>query len=193
MQTTTEAKNLRLELYCLGDSRATLGAQPLTLTRRQFETLALLALNPAGLSSADLALELYGDRQKSVKALLSRLRRKVPLASQPYRLLNVDADFLKLRRSLFAGQLNKAAELYGGELLPWSHAPGIREERAFLEAGLKEAVLHAQSPETLFHLCKTVDQDLELWEELTATLPASDPRLPFAAAKVRHMQATWAC
>ena len=181
-----------LELYCLGDARAVLNGRTLALSRRQLETLSLLALHPAGLSGAELAQRLYGDETKHTKSLLFRLRRVLALESSPYQLCaHVKADFLELRKLLNVGRLTEATRLYQGALLPWSDAPGITEERSFLEACLTEAAMKTRNTDVIYKLCMTIDHDLGLWESLSEMLPSYDPRQSFASAKVSHIQASW--
>jgi hypothetical protein len=116
----------RLRLRLLGGVGATLDGQPLHLSPRHAEILALLAAFPEGLSAGELGAALHGAcaSETTVRSEISRLRRILgpALATRPYRLVaDVDADFLA-----------PAAE-GDAELLPGSAAPGIarlRESRA---------------------------------------------------------------
>ena len=80
-----------LDLTLLGAAEAHLDGTRLFLNRRQTEILALLALNPAGLSLEHLHALLYGDQAvtfSTLKAEVSHLRSALhgQLASRPYRL-----------------------------------------------------------------------------------------------------------
>ncbi|WP_052423143.1 helix-turn-helix domain-containing protein [Nonomuraea candida] len=70
------------------------------LTPRHAEILLLLALNPAGLSAAELAEDLFGDRRRkvTVRAELSRLRQRLGdlFEQRPYRF----ASWLDVRYEL---------------------------------------------------------------------------------------------
>ncbi len=129
-----------LELKLLGQASAQLDGVPLRLTRRQLEILALLALNPDGLSLGELHARLYGDRpvsQGTLKAEMSQLRALLGgrLASRPYRIgLDVRCDVTDVLR-LAAGQAmwpvppSDTAEscLATQNLRPWpSSAPSSR-------------------------------------------------------------------
>jgi transcriptional regulator of acetoin/glycerol metabolism len=100
---------------------------PLELNRRHSEILALLAINPAGMTVRDLALALYGSAapQATVRAEVTRLRRRLGpdvLLSRPYRLHDrVSTD------------LGGA----GAGLLPESAAPGIAAARCSLDAAFE--------------------------------------------------------
>ena len=86
----------------------------LTITPRQTEILAILALYPQGLSMDNLHQALYGERKVSMgtlKAEMSQLRDLLGgmLGSRPYRLLaHVEADFLQTEQSLDAGYIDSA-------------------------------------------------------------------------------------
>src|SRR5919198_5200891 len=102
----------------------------LKLGRRHSEIIALLVLRPDGVSSEQLALELYGAGAKrvSARAELARLRRILgPCCSQdPYRLtVDVSSDVQEVGRLLAAGRRDAALKLAPGPLLPGSRAPTI--------------------------------------------------------------------
>ncbi|MEU9133807.1 GAF domain-containing protein [Kitasatospora sp. NPDC048540] len=93
---------------------------------RHAELLLLLAVHREGLSAAQLAQALFGDRSRTVtvRAELSRLRRHLGglLEHRPYRLSG--SALVSVRAP---------AEPY--DLLPGSTAPAVRELRAGLAAG----------------------------------------------------------
>ncbi|MFJ1704046.1 GAF domain-containing protein [Kitasatospora sp. NPDC088346] len=96
---------------------------------RHAELLLLLAVHRNGLSAADLAGALFGDRARTVtvRAELSRLRRHLGglLEHRPYRLTG-------------AAEVSVRAPAEPYDLLPGSNAPGVREIRAALAAGTLE-------------------------------------------------------
>lgn len=105
---------------------------------RHSEIIALLALNPSGMTVRQLAVALYGTagREATVRAEIVRLRRLLGAAvlSRPYRLdAWLDVDVEAVERRLAAGDRAGAMRLYSGPLLPKSAAPGIVEARARLE------------------------------------------------------------
>jgi transcriptional regulator of acetoin/glycerol metabolism len=92
---------------------------------RHSEILALLALNPAGMTVRDLALALYGSAgpATTTRAEITRLRRRIGadvVLSRPYRFHErVSTDI---------------GDLEGSSLLPESRAPGIVAARCSLDA-----------------------------------------------------------
>jgi hypothetical protein len=89
----------KLAVHALGRGRARveLDAETFELSPRHSEIVALLAAHPEGLTSRELARELYGPdgRRVTVRAEMSRLRRLLGpiLARNPYRLAaEVSAD-----------------------------------------------------------------------------------------------------
>lgn len=114
------------------------------LSGRHGEIVALLALNPDGLSSADLAEMLYGDRTRevTVRAEMHRLRDVLGagLATRPYRLEHVDSDVAAVLADLQEGQVARARSRVRGPLLPGSSAPAIVAARQALTAALADPV-----------------------------------------------------
>jgi hypothetical protein len=125
-----------LELSALGrdpDTVLVLG-EGREITPRGAEILVLLALHPEGLSSEQLAVELYGPGGSAVtaRAELHRLRRLAApwIATRPYRLVGgIRADFVEARALAERGDLARAHRRYAGPLFPSSQAPGIARER----------------------------------------------------------------
>jgi len=112
------------------------------LSGRHGEIVTLLALNPDGLSSAELAEMLYGDRTRevTVRAEMHRLREVLGsgLATRPYRLEHVDSDVGAVLADLQDGQAHRARARVRGPLLPGSAAPAIVAARAALDAALAQ-------------------------------------------------------
>ena len=116
--------------------------EPREITTRCAEILVLLALHPEGLSSEQLAVELYGPGGSAVtaRAELHRLRKLVApwIATRPYRLVGgIRADFADARRLAERGDMARAHRRYAGPLFPSSQAPGIVRERRRLSRMLR--------------------------------------------------------
>lgn len=98
------------------------------LNLRHSEILALLAINPEGMTVRDLALALYGSPvpAATVRAEITRLRRRIGadlVLSRPYRLHGrVTTD---------------VGDAGGGPLLPESRAPGVARARRSLDAAFQ--------------------------------------------------------
>ncbi len=179
-----------LVLSFLGRADARLYGRPLSLRPSYAEILALLALHPDGYTLEELATHLgEGKNPSTIKAHLSRLRKRVPIATRPYRLeVPVRADFLDLKECLKRGKVRDAVYLYQGPLLPKSQSPRIEEERWALEEALRQAVLASHDGAALFALADRIGDDLELWEASLEHLHTTDPRRPIAKAHVRRLR-----
>ena len=173
--TNETVPTLKLEL--LGNDSAWVNGKARRLSRRQLELLTILTLYPSGVTTQELRLHLHGDESsKSLKGLLSRIRKEIPLKARPYQLtLKVDADFIRVRALLREGQLSKAAALYNGPLLLDSTAPAIEEERAVLEEQLVRATAISDDAELIQAVASKVPKRPELLEALIKALPSSDP------------------
>jgi hypothetical protein len=190
----SSAAHLRLRFLGHGPS-AELGGRRLRLTQRHADMLTLLALHPAGVSAEQLATGIYGERGNPVtaRAEVHRLRAQLGttvVRSGPYRLdAELAADWLAVRESLRAGQVRAAAAGYRGELLPSSEAPSVIDERELLAATLRRAVLDSGDVEAMWLLAETDTgaSDVELAEQLTATLPRSDPRHATMRARTERL------
>jgi tetratricopeptide (TPR) repeat protein len=184
-----------LELRFLGGSEARQQGKPLALRQSFCELLATLVLHPEGLSAEQLLLQMYGEEgsASNLKSAISKLRRKVPIASWPYRLeLAVWADFVELEQHLREGRVRQAVSLYRGPLLPGSDRPGIVEAREVLEEQLRQAVLTSGDAEALLELAERLGEDLQLWEAALAALHSADPRLPLVRARFERIRRAWA-
>jgi hypothetical protein len=191
----------RLKLRLLGRDRAVidLNGRTATLTRRLTELLALLASRPTGMTSEELAADLYGDAGQPVAARVEvhRLRKALDCAieTDPYRLvIDVESDVARIRGLLDRGATREAAAHYEGPLLPHSEAPGIVRDREALEAWLRSAVMTADDDEALWAWvqCPSGCDDLPAWKRLLAELDFRDPRRSLAAARVRSLRAAYA-
>ena len=164
-----------LELRLLGEASAWLHGTRLQITRRQIEILALLAINPAGLTLGELHAQLYGDRDVStatVKAEVSQLRTALGgrLTSRPYRLdLPVRSDVSDVLDRLRAGDVTGAAQAYGGELLPWSDSPALAEYGNFVTVALRTALLADPQPRAVLRYLERAPHDLELLDHSSSS------------------------
>ncbi|GII57865.1 transcriptional regulator [Planotetraspora thailandica] len=188
----------KLSLAFLGERPvAVLDGRELPLTLRRAELLALLALHPAGVTAEQLALQLYGEEGNptTARSEIHRLRAWLgehAMTTKPYRLrADVEADFLAVRAALRSGDVRTAVAACHAPLLADSEAPAIREERYELLAALRSAVLDHHDVEALWTFAQSAagGDDLEVFERLTAGLPAHDPRQAVAAARLAWLRA----
>jgi hypothetical protein len=191
----------RVKVSVLGRDRAAIAqdGETITLTRRLSEVLALLAYRSAGMSSEELAADLYGDAGQPGAARVDvyRLRKALPdsMETDPYRLaIDVESDIARIRGLLDRGAIREAAARYEGPLLPHSEAPGIVRDRDALEAWLRNAVMTAGDVEALWAWvqCPSGGDDLPAWKRLLADLDFRDPRRSLAASRVGLLRAALA-
>ncbi len=190
-----------LKLRVLGQDRATvqLRSRTIQLSRRDTEVLALLASHPAGMTSEELAADLYGDvgQPAAARVQVSRLRKALGGGIDPesHRLaMVVESDSARVRQLLDRGDVRSAAEQYVGPLLPHSEAPGIVRDRDALESWLRHAAMTADDREALWAWaqCPSGHDDLPAWKQLLAQLEFRDPRRSFAAAQVQALRSAYA-
>jgi hypothetical protein len=191
--------SLRLELLGRQGLSARIGTQaPLTLSVRQAEILALLALHPDGLTCEQLTIELYGEQGNpvSTRAQVSKLRRLLGplLAARPYRLLgDVHSDFRHVERLLVDGDVAGALRLHRAPLLVESDAPRIVQARSELEGALRRAA-RAGGQDTLWTWLGSESgrDDLGSLREFIREAPPDDPRVSVAVARMNALQERWA-
>jgi hypothetical protein len=185
-----------LELSLLGRDRAQarLDGRPLTLSRRHTEIVALLSARPGGMSSEELAADLYGDAGTpgSVRVQVCRLRKLLGdwVATERYRLcMDVESDVAHVKSLLEAGAVREAAAGYPGPLLPRSQAPGVVRQREALDVWVRRAVIAAGDTEALWAWLRSPSgaDDLPAWQRLLARLDFHDPRRSLAAIRVRTL------
>jgi hypothetical protein len=187
---------LKLTLLRRGQPRIALDGRPLQLSRIPTEILALLSARPAGLTSEELAADLYGDdgRPSAARVQVFRLRKLIGpwIDAAPYRLsIDVVSDVADVRGLLERGAVREAAERYEGPPLPHSEAPGIIRDREALERWLRHAVMTSDDAEALWawvHSSSGCD-DLAAWKRLLANLDYADPRRSLAASRVGALRA----
>jgi hypothetical protein len=198
---SAETARPRVKLRLLGRDRALVeqNGGTVTLTRRLTEVIALLASRPTGMSSEELAADLYGDggRPGAARVDVYRLRKVLggAIETDPYCLaIDVESDIARIRGLLDRGAVAEAAAHYEGPLLPHSEAPGIVRDRDALDAWLRNAVMTADDNEALWAWvqCPSGCDDLPAWKRLLAGLDFRDPRRSLAAAQVGLLRAAYA-
>jgi hypothetical protein len=189
---------LKLTLLQRGQPRIELDGRPLKLSPIRTEILALLAARPEGMTSEELAADLYGDegRPSTVRVQVFRLRKLLGpwIDPAPYRLsLDVESDVAQVSALLAHGAVREAAQGYEGPLLRLSEAPGVVRERETLERWLRHAVMTSDDPEALWawtHSASGCD-DLAAWKRLLANLEYCDPRRSLAASRVASLRTVY--
>lgn len=175
------------------------GSDQVSLTLRHAEILLLLAwhqqrLARPGLSAAELAELLYGEpgHEVALRAELVRLRRRLraspagelDLLSRPYRLsAELEVDAVGAARALTSGDRDTALDLYRGELLLGSEAPGVTGIRRELAALLRESLLSDGSGEQLWRYLQLPEAAGDE-EAVYAALARLGPESPQRAALV---------
>jgi hypothetical protein len=187
----------RLELLGRGDGLLRQDGREIRLNRRQAEVLFVLSMHPLGVTGEQLADSLYEDftGPAALRVEITRLRRAVGglVASRPYRLARpMTADYQDVSAALRRGDTAAALAAYPGPLLSSSEAPAVVTERRWLDTQLRSAVLASASPEVLSAWAERFGfDDLEVWERLTAVLPAASPRRASAATHTRDLRAEY--
>jgi transcriptional regulator of acetoin/glycerol metabolism len=173
-QSTSPVEGLDLSL--LGAAQAHLDGSRLLLNRRQTEILALLALNPSGLSLEQLHARLYGDQAitfSTLKAEVSHLRSALAgqLTSRPYRLtMPVRIDVNEVLRLLRSGQVRAAVAAYGGDLMPGTESPALVELADYVAVALREALLADPQPQAVARYTALAPHDTEVIEVCLAVM-----------------------
>lgn len=187
--------SLRLQLLGPGQPLAVVDGREIGLTLRRAEVLALLLLQPSGLTAEQLMLQLYGDEGNptTVRAEMHRLRNLLGggvLDTKPYRIIaDATGDLTDVQEALRNGDLRAALDLYTGPLLARSDAPALRAERDELDATVRRAALDVDDPDLLWRYAQTPvgAEDLEIFETLDATLATTDHRRAAVAARLHRL------
>jgi hypothetical protein len=159
-----------LTLRLLGTAEAHLDGRRLLLNRRQTEILALLAMNPEGLSLERLHAMVYGDHHvtlSTLKSEVSHLRSTLhgQLASRPYRLtLPVTTDVEAVLSAVGRGEVTQALVAYGGDLLPGTNSPALAELGEYVAVAVREALLADPQPEAVVRYSELAPYDAEVLE-----------------------------
>jgi transcriptional regulator of acetoin/glycerol metabolism len=178
-----------LDLRVMGDPVARLDGRSLHLTQRQYEILTILALT-GGATLDALHARLYGDRPVSLATLkveMSHLRRALEghLTSRPYRLtLPVQVDAIELEKRLGVGDVDGAARLYAGQLLPASEAPLLVEQRHHIDVALRTALLRGGTPSSILRFCAVHPHDVEVLRWALQVAGPDDPLVPAVSARL---------
>jgi hypothetical protein len=190
-----------LKLHLLGQDRPAvqLDGRTVRLSRRHAEVIALLASRRTGMTSEELAADLYGDRGRpgAARVEVSRLRKLLGggIDTDSYRLtVDIESDVARVRGLLERGKVREAAESYEGPLLPHSEAPGIVRDRDELEAWVRHAVMSADDRDALWAWvqCSSGRDDLPAWKRLLAQFDFGDPRRSLAAAQAQSLRTAYA-
>jgi len=190
-----------LKLSLLGRDRADVqvDGRQMQLSRRHTEVLALLAARPAGMTSEELAADLYGDagHPATARVEVHRLRKSLGewIDTEPYRLsMDVESDVARVHGLLDRGAVREAAEHYTGQLLPHSEAPGVMRDRDGLDTWLRQAVMTSEDDDAVWAWLQSPSgrEDLAAWKRLLTHLDFRDPRRSLAAARVRSLRETYA-
>lgn len=183
-----------VRLECLGAARLLRDGRPVPLPPRQLEILALLALEPDGFTPEQLHAAVYGDRPVSantLKADVSHLRRATggEITNRRYVLTGpVSCDAVDLLAAVAAGDTTSAVWLYRGPLLPGSDTPGVLEWRAYLDVGVRTAVLSSDRAEHAVAFGERAPGDIEVHEHALRLLPPGDVRRASVAARLHTAQ-----
>jgi hypothetical protein len=190
---------LKLRLLARDQADAQLDGKPVHLTRRQTEILSLLAGRPDGMTSDELAADLYGDggQPGTARVEVYRLRKLLRhgIDTERYRLtMEVESDVTRIRGLLDRGDVRAAAEHYEGPLLPHSDSPGVVRQRVELETWLRQAVMTSDDTAALWAWvqCPSGRDDLPAWKRLLTKLDYEDARRSLAASHVGALRAAYA-
>ncbi len=187
-----------LDLRLLGDADGAsgpavrLGARPVTVTPRQLELLALLALHPEGISADALHDALYGEApvsRSTLKAEVSHLRSLLggAITSRPYRLVvPVRSDVEECLAAVQRGDVEAAVAAYGGPLLPRTESPRLRAHRDYVDVALRQALLSRPLPRAVLAYAQRCPHETEV---VAAGLAATDPGDPARALLAAHLHA----
>jgi hypothetical protein len=196
--TRRDAARPALGLSLLGRDRgeADLSGRRISLRLRHSEILTLLCANPAGLTSEELSMGVYGTsmRAAGIRVEISRLRKLLGdcIETEHYRLrAGVSSDVAQVCGLLHRGEVLEAARGYAGPLLPSSSAPGVVRQREALESWMRQSVMSAGDLEALWAWLQTTSgaRDLAAWQRLLSNLRFQDPRRSLAASRISGLRA----
>ncbi|MFF1883350.1 GAF domain-containing protein [Pseudarthrobacter sp. NPDC058196] len=199
----TEGSLYRNSLQLLGRDQAllSLGGRTVSLSARHSEILALLSAHPEGLSAEELCSLLYPGEGSSItlRAEMVRLRKVVQQlspdavpGSRPYRLpQDLVPDTGQVLSCLQRGAHRIALEIYRGEVLPRSEAPGILDLRNRVSSLLREAVLTDGSAESLLKYAALPESrdDVVIRRAALRLLPPRSPKRAAVVADLERLEA----
>ena len=169
----------------------------ITLTKRHAEILLLLHRNPSGISGSGLVDRLWGHARSevTVRAEIARLRKTIEhlgdieIDARPYRLRgNFSSDYDRAYQALGRGDVETALDLYQGQTLAESDAPGIREIGSELEALLRETLLQNGTWQQLWRYASLPEARSD-GEVLMLVLRLAPPEAPERNAAVVRLEA----
>lgn len=188
-----------LTLRLLGHPEAHVDGVPISLSPRQFELAAVLAIN--GPTTLETLRDLvYGQRPISpttIKAELSHLRRMVggAIASKPYRLTTLSrVDSVDVIDLLRRGDVDAAAQLYRGPVLRESEAPFVVDQRHVVDATLRRSLLASGRPSALLRFASMHPYDDAVLERVVELTDPGSPEHAEAEARLeigRRDDAAW--
>lgn len=164
------------------------GSEPLTLSARHSEILALVTWHKQGLSAQALTDALYGEGGTVVttRAEMTRLKKILDeqncgfrIGSRPYRIEGVlDSDAEIVLSFLDRGAHRVALAKYAGRPLPDSVAPGVENIRSELRIRVREAFLQDASVDVLLEYARSEDclDDVEVWRSCLSLLAPGSPK-----------------
>jgi hypothetical protein len=171
------------------------GTRTTRLSRRHTEILVLLARQPRGMSTEQIAVALYGDpgRPGTVRTALCRLRKALAPwvhTEGNHVKLEIEADFLIVQRLLRAGQARHAARRYTAALLPHSEAPGVADARDELDTWVRSAVMTCGDREALWAWLANDPgcDDVRAWKRFLADVDFADPRRAVAVSRLARLR-----
>jgi transcriptional regulator of acetoin/glycerol metabolism len=165
-----------LTLRLLGTAEAHLDGRRLLLNRRQTEIVALLAMNPDGVSLERLHALVYGDQGvtlSTLKAEVSHLRSALggQLTSRPYRLtMPITTDVDAVLAAVGHGDVTGALAAYGGDLMPGTNSPALAELGEYVAVAVREALLADPQPAAVVRYSELAPYDAEVIEVCLAHL-----------------------
>ena len=185
-----------LQINVMGQPEVKLAGEQVKLTRRMWEVLLVIALNPRGISDEELHDYLVRDSGEfglsALRTHVSRLRSLIPISDSPYRIeLPYTLDLSDLRKAIRSGELREAMRLARGPVLPFSRTSGIMELRDDTAAELEQAVYLSSDAEVVFTLAEELTEDIALWERARALLPATDARRAVANARIERLRSQY--
>lgn len=93
-------------------------------------------------------------------------------------------DAVELRERLDHGDIEGAARLYAGQLLPMSEAPFVVGHRHHLDVALRTALLRRGTAAGVLKYNAVHPYDIEVLEGARRLAPADDPLVPALTARL---------
>ena len=164
------------------------------LSPHEKEIVLILATTKKGMTIETLGNLLSPDagNLKSLKTAISKLRKKIPITKNTYRIaVDFKADFLEIYSLLEKGDLGRALSMYQQPLLLESSAPQITKMREVLAESIRLAVLDSTNFDAILELAERTLDDLALWERLLEIAPQNSTKLPYIKAMIKRIKREW--